>query len=97
MKYNHLLLISIILPSIVSGMEIKRTVKQKAFNKWVYREKMTITLTDATHNDHDTYITLTDKQTDQTNDNGNDHDESIKLTKNNSWGLQKKKSFDLVH
>jgi hypothetical protein len=66
MKYNHLLIISLIIPSIISGMGFKRTssvtktTTKAALAKLICHEKTVIT---AAHqpNSHDVSIESTDQ------------------------------------
>jgi hypothetical protein len=61
MKYIHLLLISIIISSIISGADLKRSSSsiKKTFIDWIYRSKTVITIPDH----HDISIKLNQNNT----------------------------------
>jgi hypothetical protein len=56
MKYNLLLLTSIIISSIISGMEI--TYTSSSLSKWRYHKKTTITIANQRNNNNDISIQL---------------------------------------
>lgn len=93
MKYNYLLLISALVPVILSTMEIKRSssLTKEALTKWIYREKTVITISDQPNNSHDVSIESTDQ--DNTS-NINDTTENTNEKSPRKDQLTKQKSFE---
>jgi len=97
MKYNHLLMLSTIIPVILSTMEIKRTssvtkeATKAALTKLIYREKTVITVTNQPDS-HDTSIESIDQDVelgiDNTKETNKDNPKKNKLTKQLSYVRQ---------
>ncbi len=57
MKYNHILLITVIISSMISGMEIKHS-SSRSKKTLKYHKKTTLFISHAIHKDNDIFVTL---------------------------------------